>query len=149
MEAKEYLKQIKTLDIKIKNKSLEIEDIENKMKGVTGISYDEKISSSSNNKSPQEKMIYKYLAYKEELQENINELTEHKKQAMSLIDKIENAEYIEVLYKRYFQYMKWEQIAVDMDYTYRNILYIHGKALIELNEILKSFHTISHFDMIK
>ena len=139
MEAKKYLKQIKTLDIKIKNKSLEIEDIENKMKGVTGISYDEKISSSSNNKSPQEKMIYKYLAYKEELQENINELTEHKKQAMSLIDKIENVEYIEVLYKRYFQYMKWEQIAVDMDYTYRNILYIHGKALIELNEILKSF----------
>ena len=42
MEAKEYLKQIKTLDIKIKNKSLELEDIENKMKGVTGISYEEK-----------------------------------------------------------------------------------------------------------
>lgn len=149
MEAKEYLKRIKLLDIKIKNKSLEIEDIENKMKGVTGISYDEKISSSSNNKSPQEKMIYKYLAYKEELQENINELTEHKKQAMSLIDKIENAEYIEVLYKRYFQYMKWEQIAVDMNYTYRGILKIHGKALQIFDKVLKSVHTSSHLDMIK
>ena len=149
MEAKEYLKRIKLLDIKIKNKSLEIEDIENKMKGVTGISYDEKISSSSNNKSPQEKMIYKYLAYKEELQENINELTEHKKQAMSLIDKIENAEYIDVLYKRYFQYMKWEQIAVDMNYTYRGILKIHGKALQIFDKVLKSVHTSSHLDMIK
>lgn len=138
MEAKEYLKRIKLLDIKIKNKSLELEDIQNRMTGLQGITYEEKISGSVNNKSPQEKMMYKYLAYKEELQENINELTEYKKQAMSLIDKIDNADCVDVLYKRYFQFKKWEQIAVEKNYSYQGICKIHGKALQMMNEILKS-----------
>ena len=136
MEAKEYLKQIKTLDIKIKNKSLELEDIENKMKGVTGISYEEKTSGSVNNKSPQEKLVHKYIAYQDELEKDINKLAECKSQAMNLIDKIEDADCVDVLYKRYFQFKKWEQIAVEKNYSYQGICKIHGKALQMMNEIL-------------
>lgn len=138
MEAKEYLKQIKTLDIKIKNKSLELEDIENKMKGVTGISYEEKTSGSVNNKSPQEKLVHKYIAYQDELEKDINKLAECKSQAMNLIDKIEDADCVDVLYKRYFQFKKWEQIAVEKNYSYQGICKIHGKALKSLNKILNS-----------
>ena len=138
MEAKEYLKQIKTLDIKIKNKSLELEDIENKMKGVTGISYEEKTSGSVNNKSPQEKLVHKYIAYKDELEKDINKLAKCKSQAMNLIDKIEDADCLDVLYKRYFQFKKWEQIAIEKNYSYQGICKIHGKALKSLNKVLNS-----------
>ena len=34
-----------------------------------------------------------------------------------------------VLRLRYIQLLKWEEIAVRMDYTYRNVTKIHGKAL--------------------
>lgn len=148
METKEYLKRIKTLDVKIKNKKLEIEDIENKMRGVEAISYGERTSGRFNIKSPQEKLVAKLVDYQEELNECVNELAEHKKQAMLLIDKMENAEYIDVIYKRYFQYMKWEQIAVDMNYSYRGILKIHRKALVKFNDILESVHKSSHSNVL-
>jgi hypothetical protein len=35
----------------------------------------------------------------------------------------------EVLIRRYLMGRKWEQIAVDMDYNYRSVLKIHGRAL--------------------
>ena len=139
MEAKEYLNKIKILDVKVKNKRLEIEDIHNQMKGMTGISYEPKegVSGTINNKSPQERLIHKYIEYQNELNDIINELFEYKKQAMKLIDKINKAEYVDVLYKRYIHYMKWEQIAIDMNYTYRSVLKIHGQALKEFDKILK------------
>jgi DNA-directed RNA polymerase specialized sigma subunit len=36
---------------------------------------------------------------------------------------------VKVLHKRYFEYKPWEQIACEMGYSYRNVCYIHGKAL--------------------
>ena len=57
---------------------------------------------------------------------------------MNLIDKIEDADCVDVLYKRYFQFKKWEQIAVEKNYSYQGICKIHGKALQMMNEILKS-----------
>lgn len=35
----------------------------------------------------------------------------------------------EVLIRRYLMGRTWEQIAVDMDYNYRSVLKIHGRAL--------------------
>jgi hypothetical protein len=35
----------------------------------------------------------------------------------------------DVLTYRYLRGMKWEEIAIKMEYTYRNIIKIHGRAL--------------------
>lgn len=42
-----------------------------------------------------------------------------------------------VLYKRYLEYQKWENIAVELDLDIRWVHRIHGRAL---NEILKTRH---------
>jgi len=40
-----------------------------------------------------------------------------------------NTKYLQVLYKRYVEYKSFEQIAVEMGYTYDYIRKIHIKAL--------------------
>ena len=55
-----------------------------------------KKSGSVNNKSPQEKLVHKYIAYKDELEKDINKLAKCKSQAMNLIDKIEDADCLDV-----------------------------------------------------
>lgn len=34
-----------------------------------------------------------------------------------------------ILHKRYLCYQKWEQIAADLNYSYRRVLQMHGRAL--------------------
>lgn len=108
------------------------------MTGCQGISYEPKIgvSGAINTKSPQEKYLATCIEYEEELAKDIDNLVMLKREAMHLIDQINDANCIDVLYKRYFEYKKWEEIAVEMDYDYRTVLRIHGKALVEFNKII-------------
>ena len=45
------------------------------------------------------------------------------------IEQIPDGRYRAVLLGRYLYGQSWEQVAVSMGYTYRNILGLHGKAL--------------------
>lgn len=139
MNAKEYLQRIRSLDKQIKNKKLEIEDIKNKMLGSVAISYEPKIgvSGAVNTKSPQEKYLCICIEYEEELAQDVDNLMLLKREAMRLIDQIDDADCIDLLYKRYFQFMKWEQIAVEKNYSYQGILKLHGRALQKFDRILK------------
>lgn len=139
INAKKYLQKIKALDNQINIKRLELEDIYDRMKGVQGISYDREIvTSGCNQKSPQDKMMNKYIDYQEELTSSINFLMEYKKKALECISKIDDADCVDVLYRRYFQFKKWECIADEKGYSYQGIHKIHGRALKLLSEILKS-----------
>ena len=43
---------------------------------------------------------------------------------------------IDLLYQRYFQYKEWEEIAVDIGMTYRNVYRLHGRALLSFENKL-------------
>lgn len=137
MDAKEFLKNIRCLDSQIRNKQIEIYQLQGDMQSIKGISYEPKFSTSSNGKSPQEIYINKLVGYQLELNAIIDEMVEQKKKAMKLIDKLSKPEYIDILYRRYIHGQKWEQIALDMEYSFRNVLKLHGLALQELNKIIK------------
>lgn len=136
--AKEYLRHIKTLDQRVKNKKLEVEKLFSLSSGLKGISYEKKegVNNTPNDKSPQETYIYKLLEYQDELKKDIDELVEYRQEAMHLIDQINDANCIDVLYKRYFEYKKWEEIALEMNYAYRSIIRLHGEALHKMDKII-------------
>ena len=139
MTSKEYLKSIRSLDLQIQNKQLEIKEIRNKMKGLSAITYEPKIGSSSNanTQAPQEKYYHLLEKYEEELTEDIDKLVKLKQDIMNIIDQIPDSNCVDILYKRYFQYMKWEEIAFKMNFSYKQVHRIHGKALKMVEEILK------------
>ena len=70
------------------------------------------------------------------LDEMIEELKNERLERAKLRQRIErdiraldNEDEQEVLRLRYIKGLKWEEVAVEMGYTYRRTLQIHGKAL--------------------
>ncbi len=138
MTAKEYLQQIKKLDNQIKNKKLEKEAIWNSMKGCSAINYEPKegISGTINTKSPQEKYYPLLERYEKEIEVDVTRLIELKKEIIAVIDQLEDADEVDLLYMRYVQLMKWCDIAKKMDYSYKHVHRIHAKALNSVENII-------------
>lgn len=136
MTAKEYLQQIKKLDIQIRNKRLDLEDIWNRMKGVQAINYEPKegVSGSPNVKSPQEKYYPLYEQYQKELESLLNESLNKKMEITRLVDSLDNPTYIDLLHRRYFQYENWKKISKGMGFSEPYIYQIHGDALREVKK---------------
>lgn len=61
---------------------------------------------------------------------------------------LEDGRFRAVLTERYLNNKRWEQIAVDMNYTYRNVIKIHGKALQQFEIQFKEFLEIPYLDVI-
>jgi len=64
-----------------------------------------------------------------EVDASIDQLQVIKQQVESVISELPEASHRNVLRLRYINGFRWEEIAVKLDYTYRNVCYIHGKAL--------------------
>lgn len=72
--------------------------------------------------------------------------TRKMEEVCNVIDRIDGTENI-ILHRRYIEGQRWEEIAVALNYTYRNVTYLHGKALLKVKDILEkerqSFPTFS------
>lgn len=134
MTAKEYLLQVKKIDSLIRAKKEEIEAI-NDMLRVHGVSYD-KIPSDVHSTDTMQKLIIRKIELENEINEQLISLLDQKREIMNTVDHLEKPEEIEVIYARYFRYMKWEDIADQLGYEERQIYRIHGYALLNLNRIL-------------
>ena len=52
------------------------------------------------------------------------------------IQKLNNTDYEQILYKRYCQSKKWEEIAMEMNYSYQWVCKLHGRALLEIEKVI-------------
>lgn len=134
LNAKEALKKIKYMDVQIDNIEKELEDLKNRMTGCKAISYDLAPGTARTETSPQERLYPIYDQGEKELIEQMAEFIEYKSTIWRTVCKMKNSTHIEILYKRYFAYMKWEEIAVQMNYSYQGVLKLHGRALQEFSK---------------
>lgn len=79
----------------------------------------------------------KVISLESEVTNDEARLIAEKTKALELIGKLKNPDYQTVLISRYFKNESWDQIASDMFFTERWIYTLHGRALQELDEILK------------
>ncbi|MEG1967226.1 MAG: hypothetical protein RR142_06090 [Clostridia bacterium] len=69
-----------------------------------------------------------------EIDRHIDLLVATKTEILTVIGKVDNSVFRTLLIERYLNFKTWERIAVDMNYSYRQIIYIHGSALLALAE---------------
>lgn len=50
---------------------------------------------------------------------------------------IEDATFAELLQRKYIRLQKWEDVAADMKFDNRYIYKLHGKALVEVEKIIR------------
>ena len=136
-EAKEYLQQVRKAKLHISSLQEEIETMKELAVSIGSISQDEKVMSSVS----QDKMadiICKIEDRVAELKTKMTEYIQLRAEIMATISKVDNDDYQQILYKRYCQLKKWEEIALDMSYTWRWAIKLHGRALDEISIIIKS-----------
>lgn len=75
------------------------------------------------------------LAYQIEAQ--TKELDRVRAEIESAIRKVDNGKYRELLVRRYINGKTFEAVAVEMNYTWRQVHRIHGRALLEIAEVIK------------
>lgn len=135
IDAKSYLRQVKLYDTRINMKLEELAALEESILKVTPTLKEDVVSSSGS----QDKLgdaVVKMVDLKHEINAYIDKFVDAKRAIGAVIDKMDDADQLQVIHRRYVLYESFEQIACEMCMTYRNVCYIHGKALQAVSAIL-------------
>lgn len=138
MTAKEYLRNISVLDKKIKANLKHIDDLRARATSIGSSSNleAERVQGGSSNPDKIGYILTEIDEYERIANETINEYVASKNKAMSMIDKLDNGLYIEILSMRYFEEKSFEEIAVTLEKSYRHTTRLHGYALQEFQKII-------------
>lgn len=136
-EAKEYLMGVKLLDAQINMRLNELDMLKDKLKHITPVLQQDKVDSIGGTQDRMAQTIAKIVDMEQAINADIDRYADMKSTAMAMLDKLENPTYMTVLHRRYFLHHTWEKIACDMNYTYRNVCYLHGRALQAFDRLLK------------
>lgn len=139
---KEYLRQIRLFDICIRQKEAELaamrSELENMSAAVTG----ERVQTSAKDKMSEK--VSHIVDLEAMIIQDKEKFLRMKDRIINEIQSLDNSVYVDILYKRYVEYKQLEEIAVEMNYSYRQVLRLHGFALQEF----KRWHTMSHSDVV-
>ena len=132
--SKDYLKQVKLYNTHISNKLDELDKLKDMVTKVTTSLSPDPCHGSGN----QDKLgdaVARIVDLQTEVNQIIDTYIDKKREISMVIDQIKDPDQLRVLHKRYFDDLTWEQIACDMHMSYRNVCYIHGRALQAVEEI--------------
>ena len=77
-------------------------------------------------------IVCKIIDRKDELKKKVDELAQLSAEIQLTISQLDNADYRVILYKRYIESEAWQDIAMTMGYSERQIYRFHAAALNEL-----------------
>ena len=135
VDAKAYLKQVELCDTRINNKLDELSVLKSIALKVTP-SLSHAPAHGSGNQDKVGDVVAKIIDLEADINRTVDELVDKKREISAVIDKLQDSAQLSVLYKRYFQFETWEQIACEMHMSHRNVCYIHGRALQKVAQIL-------------
>ena len=140
MTPKEYLMQIKKFRILIEQREKELDRLtEQKLGSVSGIDYGRiPVKGSRRVGASFEQAVIEALDLTEEIAGLIRKYTDLQHRIIGEIQQLDKPEYIQVLYKRYVEEKRWEEISAEMGYSCDYIRHLHGWALREFEILLKS-----------
>ena len=137
MRAKEYLGQIRKLDLRIGQRITELNHMREQLSIVTGIDYSKdriQATPTSGNKQ-----IEEIVDLENEILGMIEDETRLKHRIIAEIQILENALYVDILCRRYVECLSFERIACDMGYAYNYVCTVHGNALKQFEKKVLNF----------
>lgn len=135
-KAKAYLSQLYRLDKLIDNKLLELSELKEMSTSISAIAYDDIKVQTACAKDSIANTITKIISLKQDINSDIDKLISIKKEVIETIDKVNDNNLKCLLQYRYLQFKTWEEIAVDMGFSYQWIHKLHSKALIEIESLI-------------
>lgn len=134
-DAKEFMRQVEKLDLRIRNKLIEQQQWRDIALGITANMEGERVQSSGA-KSKMADALDKCVDMEAEIDRLIDNLIEVKKKVIETIERLDSATEYNVLHMRYIQFKDLQEIADHYGYEYGWATTTHGRALKSLQEIL-------------
>lgn len=127
MTAKEYLNRVRRQNYILKQTEKELNEIRADILTLRASSLSEHVSGSKNSDTAD-----KYIrleSYMEKVNAEWDKLIDMRNAAKDLIGAMPDPMHRAVLYARYINGQRWEDIAMDMQYSWKGIFKLHGQAL--------------------
>lgn len=138
MTAKEYLRQYEEAERRVKRLRKEYEEQQDMIDAIRSASdFDGMPRSRSGGKSSVEDKVLRLANKAAKLKEAELEAIELRQEVFDVINAVTGAEG-EVLCERYINLKRWEEIAVDMNYSWSGIHKLHCSALHLVAEIISA-----------
>jgi len=130
MKVRKYLNQIRKLDIMINQRIREKEQLRQMAFATGGMDYSgDRVQTSPDGTPRQLKLIEKAADMEIEINAMVDKMIDVRHMIIEQIQNLPDHRYVQILFKRYVEYKSFEQIAVDMSYTYKWVCDLHGAAL--------------------
>jgi len=134
-KAKEYLCRIGRCDDRINAMLEEVDNLYDMVTKITPTLKQDVVTGGGS----QDKIgdaVSKIVDLKDEINRRIDYYIDLKKEANALLDQVDNHLYYIILYRRYMLGESFEYIAAEMNYTYRWVCILHGRALQAFAEVM-------------
>lgn len=130
-EKKEFLNSYKLINSEINRLLAECESYRELAKRISPTYSD--APKTLNNTSKLETAVEKIIELEHEMDKKVDQLQKKREEIEQAIQTVKNPTLEEVLKRKYINGQTWEQIAVDMNYSWRQTIRLHGKALEKMS----------------
>jgi uncharacterized protein with PhoU and TrkA domain len=137
LEVKEFLNQVKKLDIQIKNKLIEKQQWYDMAIGITSNMEGERVQSSGS-QSKMADAIAKCVDMEAEINRLVDKLIDTKREVIHTIEQLESPTQYNVLHLIYIQGKTLQEVADDYNMSYDWAATTHGRALKNVDVIRKT-----------
>ena len=94
----------------------------------------ERVQTSPSGDAPYVRTVSRIVDLNRRIQEEIDDFVDRKHKIINQIQGLDNPNYIKLLFKRYVEFKKFEEIAFELDFTYQYTIELHGYALKEFEK---------------
>jgi DNA-directed RNA polymerase specialized sigma24 family protein len=127
LTAKEYLNRVRKQYYIVKQTEREVIEVRHDMLTIKASSLTEKVTGSTT--SDLADKYIKIERYLDKVESEWDKLVDMRLDAKAMIKALPDSQQQAVLYARYINCMRWEDIAVEMHYSWKGIFKLHGRAL--------------------
>lgn len=135
MTAKEFLRQYGDCEKRIRSKERKIKNLKEQADSITQTLSERVQSSGSGDRQAQ--VVEAYIDMQRELAEEVLRFRAIQRQVCDTINALEDNRQIDVLERYYIEGMTFEQTAVDLHYSFRQVLRHHGVALVRIKDVIE------------
>lgn len=131
MTAKQYLNRARRIDSEINTLLELVQTTRESLEAITQ-NYDRDGSQATKNPHKFDRLI----ELESQVDDKVDELIALKGEILGTISKLKDNRQRIILTEYYLKMKTWEQIAVDMHYSFQHIMRMHGYALKEVEKII-------------
>ena len=137
MDAREYLGQIHTLEIKIRQKQMQLEEMRQAAIGGKSVSdFKERVQTSISGNITGD-TIDRYVDLEREIEKDIIAYQQKKNEIIDTIHQLNNPRQIKVLYAKWVDRDSLEKIATDEHYSFFYVRKLYTKGMKEIQEMIR------------